>query len=135
MKTLMLLVVLLCLTLNAQSILHIGIGMGQFGGTTVEPYESTTSNTYGINFDIEYEKYIYNLQSISFFSKYSNYDKLSKWIEKSNSSSINFGMAYNITNIFSSKLLLVQVSSLLFYGIEKIAWQGYYPSHTYYLYG
>ena len=115
--------VFLSISLNAESILHLGIGMGQFGGATVEPYKETTSTTNGINFTIEYEKYIYNFQSISFFSKYSNYDKLSKWIDKSNSNSINFGMAYNITNTFSSKLLLVQVSSLLSYGIEKIAWQ------------
>ena len=128
----MVLTILLSTILNAQSIIHFGVGMGQYGGATTTPYDNPTSNYAGINLDLEYELFIYNLQSISFFSKYAHYDKSGKEPNESNSNVFSLGVSYNITNTFISNGFIVQFSPILSYGFEKIEWQNEYPDPNWY---
>ena len=132
MRILILLTIIICTVLNGQSILHFGLGIGEYGGATATPYDNPTSDYAGMSLDLEYELSLYNLQSVSFLSKYSYYDKSDKEPNESNSNAFNLGVSYNITNTFTSTGFIIQVSPILSYEYENVEWKEEYPSSIFY---
>ena len=131
MKTLILFVVILFSTLNAESILNFGLGLGQSGGLT-SPFRETPS-LLGINFHSEYEAFFQTIQSVSFRFRYSGYSKKSSFISISGSSSTSsnayyLGVSYNITNAKISEKHITEISPIIAYGFEKITWRSEYTS-------
>ena len=129
MKTLILLVVLLFSTLNAVSILHVGIGLGAPGGVTVDPYESPTVFG-GANAICEYEIFFQPMQSVSIHTRYSGYNKAGLLSSMEVDSRIYyFGVSYNISNLLTTDKFLNEISPIIAYGFEKVEWGDGYTSY------
>lgn len=123
MKTLvfMILTIFLCTSLNAQSMIHVGAGIGSYGGVTAEPYKSPFTSFFGVNIDCEYQYFFQPIQSFSLRARYAGYDK-SPLFSPANSQIYSFGIAYSYSNVIPSEKHYNEVSPIIEYGIEKINW-------------
>ena len=113
----------LYIQVNAQSFLHLGFGIGQYGGSTTYPYHSPFLSYDGYSIDMEYESFFQRNISLSIFLTYSSYNKMELFLEEANSNIFYFGLACSFTNQFEVKKVYYKISPMIAFGFEEIRWR------------
>ena len=130
MKTLILFIIIFLTTLNAESILNIGPGLGTYGGVIAEPYSNPAFGFNGATIYCGYDIFFQPMQSISVITRYSGYDKSGLLSSNDvNSNIYYFGLSYNISNVLITDKYINEISPVIAYGIEKVEWGGDYTSY------
>ncbi|MDA3886907.1 MAG: hypothetical protein PF638_15065 [Candidatus Delongbacteria bacterium] len=106
--------------LNAQSILHVGVGLGGGEGVFTEPYKDPFISL-SLNADCEYEFFVLNTQSISLRGRYSDYNK-SELFSTGYSEKYSYGISYNFTNVILTDKFFNEISPIIEYGVENVKW-------------
>ncbi|MBD3224557.1 MAG: hypothetical protein GF313_07500 [Caldithrix sp.] len=107
---------------TAKSILHLNIGSGKYGGITTVPYEKPFLTFDGYFVDLEFETFITSNRSLSFYTRYANYNKSELLFNKVESKALYFGIFLNFSDNFLFQNLFYEYSPKVAYGQENINW-------------